>query len=353
MLIVLFAGFLAIPLLSFLSQSNQGGVSDQEKRTIAAAPAFSTSRFLSDAYQKEYEQFFNDHFGMRSKMIIANSLLHYYALATSPNDKVLIGNDRWLFYSAEQTIDRFQTGNVLDNKELSAIAQLLQDEQKKLEDQGIQFVVLVAPNKETIYPEQMPRRIQQAKGPSTLDSFLEAMKQTTVTVIDPRSAIQAKAQQQKVYTQTDTHWTDVGAEIAFDLVQASIGHQVSSALEFTDTEFSEGDLAKLISLGGRLHEYIPQAVRAQDAYHMDVSTRNEVDIRESTALGKDERKILVFRDSFGEKLIPFFATSYTRATFEREYFDDELISEIHPDIVVLQIVERNIPRLVNGREAHP
>jgi len=352
-LIVLFIGFLALPLLLFVSQSQQNGISEQEKRVVAAAPKFTLPRFFSDAYQKEYEQYFNDHFGLRNKLVTANGALHYYALATSPNDKVLIGNDHWLFYSAEQTIERYKSGNVLSAQELASIAQLLQDEQRLLIERGIQFIILVAPDKETIYPEQMPRRIKPSANPSTLDSFLNAMKDTNVTVIDPRSALQAQARLQKLYTETDTHWTDRGAQIAFDLVRASLSQDITDTIEYRETEFDKGDLANLISLGGRLHESIPEAVSMQDAYNLDVTTRNGVDIRTTTTSDADERTILVFRDSFGEKLIPFFASSFNHATFEREYFDGTVIDELQPDVVVLQIVERNIVRLTEGREAHP
>ncbi|MFA5030775.1 MAG: hypothetical protein WC495_04255 [Patescibacteria group bacterium] len=353
-MIILFLAFLGAPLFLFALHPFKNSISVEEKRAIAKAPTFTLSTFMLDTYQDEYEKYFDDHFGLRDQMITANSLFHYYLLSTSPNAKVLIGDNHWLFYSAEKTIDRFRSGNVLTSDELSGIAQFLQDEQQKFDQQGIEFVVLVAPDKETIYPENLPVRIEKALGPSTLDSFLEAMSKTTVTVIDPRGELRAHVQEEKLYAQTDTHWTDPGAAIAFEQLQESLGVDSVDTPKYRETESREGDLADLMSLGGKLRESVPVAQTAFDSYTTRISTRNGIDFRETENVdAEDNRHVLVFRDSFGEKLMPFFSETFVHVTFERAYFDQQLIDETHPDVVVLQIVERNIPRLTQGRNAIP
>lgn len=353
-MIVLFFAFLGVPLFLFAIHPSRNSISSEEKRVVAQTPVFTLSKFLLGTYQDEYERYFDDHFGLRDQMITANSLFHYYALATSPNAKVLIGDDQWLFYSAENTIERFRSGNVLTSDELNTIAQFLQNEQRQLEKKGIEFVVVIAPDKETIYPEHVPVRIEKANGPSTLDKFLEVIDTTTVTVIDPRDELRARAQEEKLYAQTDTHWTDPGAAIAFEKLQESLGVNSSDAFTYRETKFREGDLADLLSLGGKIWESVPVAQISFDADTTKISTRQGNDFRETdNVYAEDSRRVLVFRDSFGEKLIPFFSRAFTHVTFVRAYFDQQLVDELNPDVVVLQIVERNIPRLVEGKNAIP
>jgi len=64
---------------------------------------------------------------------------------------------------------------------------------------------------------------------------------------------------------------------------------------------------------------------------------------------KDLPSLLMLHDSFGQTLIPFLSNNFEQAIYSNVstasviYIDKDKLSYINPDIVILEIVERNLP----------
>ncbi len=66
----------------------------------------------------------------------------------------MIGSDNWLFYSMESDIDDYKGTNLFTEGQLAQIASQLTTSEQWLSNRGSEFVLMIAPNKETIYGEE-------------------------------------------------------------------------------------------------------------------------------------------------------------------------------------------------------
>jgi hypothetical protein len=75
--------------------------------------------------------------------------------------------------------------------------------------------------------------------------------------------------------------------------------------------------------------------------------RSVEDVSIITASDVNKYRILMFRDSFGNAIIPFISNNFGYAYYSKEYpvtLND--IEKHNPDIVVQEIAQRNIPKLI-------
>ena len=93
----------------------------------------------------------------------------------------MIGTNGWLFYNSDaagdgHSIDDYE-GNVrFTQQEMKNIESNLEHIHTGLAKKGITFVVLVAPNKSTIYDEYLPASIRSKKGVSRYDQLYARLK---------------------------------------------------------------------------------------------------------------------------------------------------------------------------------
>lgn len=357
MLILLFCVCIIVPgALMFSQETND--ISAQEKRSRASLPVFTVSRYSDSMFQEDFQSYFNDHFGLRDALVSYDSSLLYHVFRTSSNEKALVGNNGWLFYSAEDMLNEYLHGNTLTATDLENIATYLTQQKNIFEQQGIQFVVLVAPDKETIYPEQMPRRVPASHDVSTRETFVGYLTANTdVLIVDPTEQLRAVKNRGRLYYAYDSHWTELGAAVAYELLQQSIKPSIASPelpAPFFETDSQEKDLADLLFIGDQVSEHVLKSSVEVDPLIQSRFTRYDNDVMILAGDVHDPcMHAVLLRDSFGIQLLPFLAQDFCTLTILRDYDDNAFIFEQHPDIVILEIVERNIPRLTRGEAASP
>ena len=80
-------------------------------------------------------------------------------------------------------------------------------------------------------------------------------------------------------------------------------------------------------------------------YRAERPIRSPEDIRIETRSDANDTALLIFRDSFCNALIPFLSNAFGRTLYSRAVpYDYGLMEDT--DVVVLEIVERNIPELL-------
>ena len=120
------------------------------KRIESDRPTLNARTLIS--FPKMYEAYFNDHFGFRHSLIRLNSLMKMEFLKTSPEKKVILGKDGWLFYDTDNylgdgiTIKDYRGLAPFSDKELIQIKNELERRRDTLAKSGIQYVVAVAPS---------------------------------------------------------------------------------------------------------------------------------------------------------------------------------------------------------------
>jgi hypothetical protein len=273
-------------------------------------------------------------------MISIWSWINEHLLRTSAQEQVILGRGGFLYFS--ETLDDF-TGVSLSNAELEQIAQRLRAMQDSLEAEGKRFVFTIAPNKNSLYPEYMPRAIanhHESANAARLTPYLEQFGVHYADLFAPLS-------KELLYYQTDSHWTAEGAAVGADTILAALGRESDYAGHvFRTNGVHKGDLFEMLypTFSGQEAELTDLTGLHYKALN-EVNGGNAVTIRTESAVGAG--KLLCWRDSFGIALYPYLADAFETAVFSRAAdYDLSRFVDTDYDTVILEIVERNLPRLV-------
>ncbi len=273
----------------------------------------------------------------------------------SPN--VLTEQNSWLEYTGGGNIDDYQNAISFSRINLREF-----NEQIKLVDQfgkknNIEILIVIAPNKATIYPDKLPSQIKVISKKSRLDQVLESLSpQTNITFLDVRPALQIARQERDVYFQTDTHWNQFGAYIAYlEIIKIlSKEHPLLSpysqdTIDFTETQSTMG-LANMIEATylteqKTVREKNPEFVKSiiisepSNGYHETAWIPNS-----------QAPSALVYHDSFGYfNLNDYLMLSFSKTNFihfeSTQYLNSKTVEYFQPDIIIIEIVERNLQNL--------
>lgn len=183
-----------------------------EKRALAALPRLSWAQIADGTLFQSLLGCYDDHAGFRATLIRANNQWLRSLLHTSSNDKVIIGKAGWLFYS-ETVADFLKEDGFATQWEATLVANLCQL-RDDLATRGVDFLLIIIPNKNTIYPEYMPDRFPRRPGPQTYERVRDGLRARGVWVIDLRPILlQHKAGGRLLYLPHDTHWNTFGSAL--------------------------------------------------------------------------------------------------------------------------------------------
>ncbi len=274
-----------------------------------------------------------DRFALRQELVGLWSALHVRALGSSPQEQVLLGSEGWLYYAP--TLPDY-CGQALSEPELEAVALRLAGLQAEAESRGARFLLVVAPNKNSLYPGHMPAAYPENHAGSSWEKLRPLLDREGVAYVDLFSL-------PLPYYRTDTHWTAEGAAQAADAVLAALGRESAYAAgPFAPGALRSGDLYEMLYPAGSGAETELLYVPALGFTHLN-------DPREGNAIrilteGGAAGSLFCWRDSFGISLYPYLADAFAEACFSRS--TDYDLPEGSYDVVILEIVERSLPQLV-------
>jgi alginate O-acetyltransferase complex protein AlgJ len=266
-------------------------------------------------------------------------------------NQVLIGEDGWMQYTGEGTIEDAQGTRSFNNKEEFARLKILDE---YLKSQGITFLLVVAPNKTSIYPETIPPELISAPMPSSLDSLISFLEDNDLQLLDLRPALQTAREERDVYYKTDTHWNGYGAFIAYTTIMNKLNesnpqlipYQKSDLrLETTSENVREiGNMMGVTSITESdpyfaLPSNFVLTMEPGDPYNYDQLSW----IPDSTL-----PTLLMFHDSFGAKYLDdYLSMNFSTSHFFHvekipQYLTKEVIEHFKPDVIIIEIVERNL-----------
>ncbi|MEN9328375.1 MAG: hypothetical protein RI947_1183 [Candidatus Parcubacteria bacterium] len=351
--IIVFLLILCLPFivgrLAFVPRSEV-----QENRKLTERPVFNSKTI--DTFPQKYQKYFDDTFPLRTHLVRLQNYINIALLKSSPRTDVLLGKHDWFFYNVEGPL---QKEKLFNDQDLSIIKQRLETVQELLNRQGIQFYVFITPNTQSIYPEYLPDYFHGER--SRFDQLTAYLNQTSssVSVVDPRRALIAAKQQYQPYRRYDTHWNDYGAYIAYRDLLKTISAQYPllqpAALDsFTITYKTtpNTDLLSMVGLNGYKKESAPdlEPKGGYTATQHIVSCRFKPNCEQIRTTNVDTSlpRLLMYRDSFSNHLIPFIAEHFSDALYLWKHTVAETdLRQQKPDIVVYQIVERDISELRN------
>src|SRR5207249_4855988 len=129
-----------------------------------------------------------------------------------PTPSVILGRSGWLFFAGDEALASYRAVQPFTEVELAAWQRRIETRRDWLAERGICYLVVIAPNKETIYPEFMPESLNRVRPVTRLDQLVAHLRaHSSVAVVDPRDALRTAKAGGILYLRTDTHWNDVGA----------------------------------------------------------------------------------------------------------------------------------------------
>ena len=128
--------------------SKERAVRQTEVRSPAVWPGWPKNVFQLRRFPGRLNGYVNDHFGLREHFVRWHSQLHLL-LGVSGSGEVLAGRDGWFFLARNHDIIDHYRGVVfsVDVPGWCAVQKARKD---RLEKMGIQYLSVVAPNKQTI-----------------------------------------------------------------------------------------------------------------------------------------------------------------------------------------------------------
>lgn len=280
------------------------------------------------------------------------------------NKQVVVGKNGHLHY--EYTLDDYRGTNLFDEGTLQYYKKMLEEKLEYIHSvsPNTELIYVIAPNHLTVYPETAPDWLQAQKASdiSRIDQLHSVFASSPVTFIDLREALSEAKENSpyRLYNKTDTHWNELGAYYASCEILSYIAEKYPAAApESLDsyhvfTRFVPGgDMASFLGVDlnrvkeegvfvrykGQLHSGINKdyTMNFENAWFSD---------RHVFTIDDDSLPTMVmYRDSFTTNMMSFLAEKFSYSHFtpmSDNYFDIELIKEIQPDYIIVEIVERNL-----------
>ena len=362
----IFVLLLTVPTIAALVFGESGSDVLVEKRELTPFP-----KNFSNTYMADVEYWYDDHVPFRISLITfqkqlsqktaafyRHSILPLLSEAFSPdwsseeNDYlapaedglVIYGRGDWLFFLGDYSLDYYTGSNLLSEEELECRANVFLELQEKCSEKGIEFAVLIAPNKERLYSEFMPS-YSIASQIRREDRLLDFMQSRNINYLFPLCQMQEAKSICTLYDLQDTHWNTVGAYIGYFELMESVGLPCVPVeeLEIAQGTRQGGDLSYMCGYSTEYTDY-SAVYRPEVSFTHEISDDGGIETFASSA--GNGRKALLIGDSFRERIKDFFAKDFSETTVAyMGYRDDERVARAvnslsEGDLLVILAVER-------------
>jgi hypothetical protein len=314
-------------------------------------------------------------FGFRKLLVRAQNAMDIFWLHSSGEDHpVLAGRDGWLFLARENhetnVVEDSRAIRPFSPEQLAAWVREFTARRDWLAGQGIAYLVVVAPNKHSIYPEMLPARFDRVGTVTRTDQLVAALRQARVEVVDLRPVLLRVKAERQAYYRTDSHWTPHGAYAAYrEILRAlsgplpRLGGEAREDYEAVSLPGGAGGLAPMLGLEDLFPEekfaYAPRggfrSHRLEDPAPGSPEDFQPAEVHENPDATLP--RAVIFRDSFCQELIPFLSEHFSRVVYRWPFpssprqvrrFDKEAVERERPQVVVDEFVERYFTQFPPG-----
>jgi alginate O-acetyltransferase complex protein AlgJ len=311
-------------------------------------------------YTVGLEAYFNDHFGFRKKLIRFFQNWKHGLFRDEGVYKVVTGRNHWLFSGEMQMVDHFLGTEKFTPEQLRSWRKLLEKRRDWLAERGIKYLFIVAPDKQSIYPEELPGWLINAaptNRETKLDQFLNYMKaNSTVPILDLRPPLICAKKIAPLYLQNDTHWNLLGGFIAAHELVKTLAQQSPGLtpldlddFQWTNTDVTvAGDLARMTGSEAVEKNYFklePKSGMPALRTYSDTNIFSNWDCRTKAIVTENpmaSETLVVFHDSFGIAWWKILGYSFKQVVFvaDRREFNPSIITKVKPFLVVNEFLER-------------
>ena len=335
-----------------------------ENRELTELPALYDENGLGNVdILSDLGAYFDDHFAYRNLLVTTNAKLRA-ALGASATDQVVVGSDGWLYYGG--TLPDYLGQSALSYRALANIAHNLSLAQNYVEAHGATFTFTIAPNKNSLDFSHMPYYYLRASDESNIDRLKLFLQDAGIHYLDLFEVLEGEwvSTGRFEYLKLDSHWNNRWALIAADRLLLAADNQalpVSPDAAEWRNDFA-GDLQSM------LYPEAPQL--EQNAYYAGYNDGASMtgsywryeegadvtdDFIQTTAVAADgeapisQGNLLMFRDSFGNALLPFMASGFKSAAFSKLVpYNLAQMQQLGSSAVVIERAERHLSYLAEN-----
>jgi len=348
---------LFLPLLLLVTGTGKTGSTWENK---SKAPEL----FPEEGFQKGLENFgnyFEKNFPFRRKMLYRRNYFYSKIFGVSPVERVIIGKNKWLFLKrlneSGLEVDYSTSIDGFRKDELEYWFNTFYERYQFLKKRGIELLIVIVPNKSTVYTEYLPDSLQKVTGGIRAEELTEyLLKNSDIQVLNLRAILLNGKKDHQVYHRTDSHWTHFGAWLAYREIILHLSQRYQGALPFAFEEFpqkkiagpSKADLASMLALNESFYKesfrrlFLPPG---SDIGRSRLKNFKYKRVRTSVSINKKGYlpKAIVIHDSFGRGLKKYMSASFSEVIFLLDWgfnFFPDLIDKEQPAIVIYEIAER-------------
>lgn len=288
--------------------------------------------------------------------------------------QAILGKNDWFFLGNDYalSIDQYIGKNKPSDAEISLKLSVLKQMNNLSQQHDIPFLVVIAPDKQEVYPEYLPNNLHKSPNPNRLERLQNAMLTNKIDFIDLRQKeIDAKNTIGKrygdLYLKGDSHWNYLGAYVAY---QAIADYMQQKGLETRQLQFNfipeqttYSDLTNFLQITHvKSNNPLPDISNLKiDLLGRDI---NGVETKLANFQGNPNVVILVapyeninravsnkqtcllIGDSFSESLSFYFHNDFYNTvrihSGNTSWNLSDLIQKYHPQLIVYEKIERDL-----------
>ena len=271
--------------------------------------------------------------------------------------KAIAGDNGWLVYTAEGDINDYQKVGLFSEEELAQFQHNLDALSGAYAERGIDLIVVIVPNKNTIYPERVPD-LPVLGVESRLDQVTAYLREHgSEQLVDLRPALLAAKAEREMYYATDTHWNDYGAYIAYAALLDEAGITPRPATDFDVVTRDPALLDLSENIGATIlpeskTQFAPRFDLRASFKNLNLGGRR---LMLSYVQGTSLPDVVLYYDSFFFNVIPMLGEHFNHGLYVQNYTGGGLwnlswVDEREPDVVIIEFAERylhDLPDFIN------
>ena len=295
-----------------------------------------------------------------------------YSLFGKVNDKnILVGKDNFLFEVVREDNNYHYLRDHLgeyqyEEESLESIYTFLKMRQTAYNNQGVEYVVAVIPNAQTVYSEYLPSYIQNVKGISRLEQLSDYLKtKDDITWIDLTDALLAAKSAGVLYNNTEDSLNSLGQYFVYQALYNAFPEQIKTGtkvISFDDvtlyTHHTPGKtLARTSGLSSVVKNETVSLSNTMEFNYLVQELYHGVEITYADHNGNEEIAgqtiLLEFSNEWDKiQLMPYFSSTFDDVVYKSDH-DFHLLSveTAQPTLVIQFIHEYELNSLTNSTTA--
>lgn len=156
--------------------------------------------------------------GIFKKEILSrvDTLMTFFMTGQIASSEVEKGKSKWLFFKSitdGNVIADYEGTNTFSYADMDDMCIEVRKVQEYFEKKGIEYALIIPPNKESIYSEYMLEKYKRTERSRT-DILVDYLEKHGINIDSPKNALIDNKINTQLYYPHDTHWNQAGAYVA-------------------------------------------------------------------------------------------------------------------------------------------